>query len=94
MFVCTYFLQIHLFGEIIVELAITLSNEKYSTSWPMQQYDTVKHAQLTHTTSESTGNFVHKLCFVLPTEICHKNGSPNGPLIHNMTQANRACFKI
>ncbi len=49
----------------------------------MQQYDTVKHADLTNETSDSTEKFGNK--FILPwsSELCHKNnmlGLQNGPL--------------
>ena len=47
----------------------------------MQHYNTVKHVQLTHKTSESTENLKISL-FLSINELCHKNsmlGSRNGP---------------
>ena len=50
----------------------------------MQHYNTVKHAELTNETSESTENFEVSLFCSISTELCHKNimvGLQNGPLI-------------
>ena len=46
---------------------------------PMQQFDPLKHAQLTNATLAFSGNLENKLVLSLSTELCHKIllGSPD-----------------
>ena len=78
-----YFLQFHLFVEIIGKVLIYYYVDMIITN--ILAYATVQYNKtcITHKLSESTENFGNKLLLSISTELCHKHiilGSQNGPL--------------